>query len=213
MCRAAMRPMAFILVAMAFAVLIGCPRRVPYNGGLRSHLDFKGIARRAIAQFDTNRDGVIQGAELDKCPELKAALDRLDPNGRGAVTAEMIAARIEAWDKSRLGRMFLECSVTHNGKPLEGALVKFVPEAFLGFDDPRWTASGKTDKDGRARISVPVSGDREDPPGVPPGFYRAEITKPRDKIPAKYNTQTILGQEVAIDAKGIEESIKFDLDY
>jgi hypothetical protein len=46
------------------------------------------------------------------------------------------------------------------------------------------------------------------PHGVRPGFYRVEITKPGEKIPAKYNTEAILGQEVVIDAKGIEESPK-----
>jgi hypothetical protein len=219
MCRAAVRPTAFILVATVFAVLSGCPR-VP--NGHRPSYDAKEVGRRAIAQLDTNGDGVIQGAELDKCPGVKAALERVDPKGKGRITAEMITARVEAWDQSRLGRMRLYCAVTHNGKPLAGALVKFVPEKFLGHDDPGWLATGETDKNGRAMVTIPVSGQREDPPGVPPGFYRVEITKPGEKIPAKYNTETTLGQEVARDAKGIEEAfesphrdvvISFELEY
>jgi len=40
-----------------------------------------------------------------------------------------------------------------------------------------------------------------------------EITKPGEKIPAKYNTDTIFGQEIAIDAKGIMEGIRYELEY
>ena len=45
----------------------------------------------AIAMFDKNGDGKLSGDELDKCPGLKAALNRLDPAKTGAVTADMIA--------------------------------------------------------------------------------------------------------------------------
>jgi hypothetical protein len=220
MCRAVKRPALFVLVAAAFMVLTGCRPRVS-NHRIPLY-DIEKSGQRAIAQLDSNGDGAIAGPELDKCPGLKAALDRVDPSGKGRITAEMIAARLDAWHESRLGRMRLNCTVTHNGKPLEGALVKFVPEKFLKHsfeysDDPKWTAAGKTDKDGRAMISVPVSGIPEDPPGVPPGFYRVEITKPGEDIPTKYNTETTLGQEVARDAKGIEEGIEerpnFNLEY
>ena len=63
------------------------------------------------------------------------------------------------------------------------------------------TATGKTDQNGMAMLSIPTSGPG-DPPGVAPGFYRVEITKDGEKIPAKYNTETIFGQEVALDAEG-----------
>ena len=33
-------------------------------------------------------------------------------------------------------------------------------------------------------------------PGLSPGFYRVEITKEGDNIPAKYNTATTLGLEI-----------------
>ena len=96
-----------------------------------------------------------------------------------------------------------------NGKPLAGAEVKFVPETFLG-DDIK-TASGKTNQAGMARLSVATT-SRADPPGVAFGLYRVEITKPGDNIPAKYNTETTLGQEVALDAPNIQ-NIRFDLHY
>lgn len=162
---------------------------------------------RAIEQFDADKDGKIGGAELDKCPGLKSALEKVDADGDGAITAQEITDRIHAWQKSRLGRMSMMCKVLHNGKPLEGAAVKFVPEKYLG--DMLKTAAGKTDKNGVAMIAIPDTM----PPGVAPGFYRVEITKDGENIPAKYNTETVFGQEIAIDAKGIAEGIAFDMKY
>ena len=41
------------------------------------------------------------------------------------------------------------------------------------------------------------------------------VTAPGGNIPAKYSTEegSILGQEVAMDAKGIQEGLKYDLKY
>jgi hypothetical protein len=161
--------------------------------------------------FDKNGDDKLSGDELDKCPGLKAALSRLDPAKTGAVTADMIAARVTAWRASRLGRMSVRCSVSHNGQPLQGAEVKFVPEKFLGTEIK--TASGVTDAGGVAMISAPQSRP-DDPPGVPPGFYRVEITKSGLAIPAKYNTDTVLGAEIASDAQELQiRGLKFDLTF
>ena len=146
-------------------------------------------------------------------PGLKAAIAKVDPGGSGEITADMIAERIRAWQRSRLGRMSLACSVLHNGKALARAEVRFVPEKFLGMVGDQWIATGKTDQNGMAMLSIPISGAREDPPEVAPGMYRVEITKEGEAIPAKYNTATVFGQEVANDAAGIQEGIRFDLDY
>ncbi len=47
----------------------------------------------AIDQYDANHDGVISGAELEKCPALAAAISRYDTSGDHKVTAANIAAR------------------------------------------------------------------------------------------------------------------------
>ena len=176
-------------------------------------IDAATAAAEAIRQFDTNHDDKLSGKELRRCPGLAAAIDKIDPSGKREITAAKIAARIRAWKASKLARMSFGCKVTRNGKPLEGAKVEFVPERFLGKNVK--TAKGKTDARGFAMLSVPIISPTNwcDPPGVAPGFYRVEITKAGEKIPTKYNTQTILGQEVAMDAKGIQEGIKFDLKY
>ena len=83
--------------------------------------------------------------------------------------------------------------MTHNGKPIAGATVTFVPEKFLG--ENRMVATGKTDANGVATMShgqFDVLGWK---PAVVPGFYRVEIEKQGERIPSKYNTDTILGQK------------------
>ena len=173
-------------------------------------IDAVAAGARAIELFDTNKDGKIDGAELDGCPGLKAAIDQIDPSGMREITADKIAARIKAWQDSKLARMTISCTVLHNGQPLEGTEVRFVPEKYLGDNIP--VATGKTDQNGVAFLSIPTTG-QTDPPGVPCGFYRVEISKPGVNIPAKFNTNTILGQEVALNAAGIMEGIKFNLEY
>ena len=100
------------------------------------------------------------------------------------------------------------------GKGLDGEDAKFVPEKFLGLgDDPKWIASGKTDQNGM--VDAQCADQRQ--AGVLcwafPRLYRVEVTKQGLEIPAKYNTETILGQEVANDAAGIMEGIRFDLSF
>ena len=191
------RTLTGCVLAISLMVAIGCQRKPPRL--YPPPIDASAAGAQAIEMYDTNKDGKISGAELDKCPALKAAMARIDRTGEGAITAAMITARIRAWQDSKLGRMPFMCTVLHNGKPLVGAEVKLVPEKFLG--DKMQTASGKTNQNGMAMLSVPTTG-RDDPPGVAPGLYRVEITK-GSEIPAKYNTETTLGQEVAQDANGL----------
>ena len=172
----------------------------------------------AIKMYDTNKDDKISGAELDKCPAIKAALAQIDPSGKGEVTAEMITGRLRKVQESKLGRMSLGCTVTRYGVPLAGATVTFVPEKFLGPNVPQ--ATGKTDVNGMAMLSsVPAAdaspGGPRQSSGVAPGLYRVVITVDGMTIPPKYSTEagTVLGQEVAMDAAGIQQGIKFDLKF
>ncbi len=188
-----------------FVVCAGCPTRPD-----RVHppkINASAAGDKAIEMFDADKDGKLSGEELDKCPGVKAALAQIDLTGQGAVTADMITARIQAWQDSKLGRMSFSCRVTHNGRPLQGAEVKFVPETFLGENVK--VAVGKTDQNGMAMISIPEL----TPPGIAPGLYRVEITKPGSNIPAKYNTETTLGQEIALDTQGIQEGVVFQLSF
>jgi hypothetical protein len=196
-----------LILAAALLLDTGCWRGLPR---LRPpSINASSAAAKAIEMYDADKDGKIGGAELDKSPALKAALAQIDTAGEGTITAAKITARIKKWQENKIARMQLECIVLHNGKPLAGAEVKFIPEAFLG--DEIKTATGKTNQRGMARLSG-ATASRADPPGVAFGLYRVEITKPGEKIPAKYNTQTTLGQEVALDAPNLQD-IRFNLVY
>ena len=165
--------------------------------------------RAAIELYDANKDGFLDANELDKVPGLKAALRQVDTNKDGKISAGEISARIEAWAASKIARMALTCTIMHNKKPLSGAKVTFVPEKFLGGEIK--TFEGTTDEHGGAPMFVAGTSVR----GITPGFYRVEITKTGEPIPAKYNTETQLGQEVAKDASGIVSGamLKIDLKY
>jgi hypothetical protein len=167
-------------------------------------------AAKAMELYDADKDGKISGDELEKAPGLKAALKVMKTDKEKGVTADQIKERIQKWLDSRIGRTSLSCMVTHNGQPLAGATVKFVPEKFLSKYSPD-TATGVTNQTGMAMLSVPTGNDL--PPGLPPGIYRVEITKNGEDIPAKYNTETVLGQEVSLDNIDMQMGIKFNLKY
>jgi len=162
-----------------------------------------------MTQYDTDGDGKIAGTELQKAPALMQALENLDTDGDRAVSAGEIKARINHWHDTGLGRMSTICTITKGDKPLEGATVTFEPEKFLG--DTYVAATGTSDEHGRVSVSVPT-GDQNDLPGVPPGAYLVRITHPTVEIPARFNTETTLGQEVAVDAAGLFQGLTYDVE-
>jgi hypothetical protein len=186
-----------VVIAVSFLTQSGCmrgPSRIVAPG-----IDADGAGQDAIKTYDTNKDSKISGAELDKVPSLIQALPNFKSTKEKGVTAADITARIKAWQATRVGRIgSVSCLVTRAGKPVQGVEVKFVPEKFLGDNMP--VCTGTTGADGYAPISAPVSGP-DDAPGIPPGFYRVELTKSDGSIPAKYNTQTIFGDEVCPDVR------------
>jgi len=130
------------------------------------------------------------------------------------ITAEEIDARIKQWKDQGTGRIRVLCRVrkaTRGGlsEPLANAEVKFVPEDFWA----RVASGHGHDRQHRnGLILQPKQGESDTAPGMSPGFYRVEITKGTE-IPAKYNTETILGQEVATDVAGISSRLVFELKY
>ncbi len=145
-------------------------------------------AKKAIELYDLDKNGYLDAQELEKAPSLRVAFA-----GSSKVTAEDIAAQIAQWKETKFGRLTFSVIVTHNGRPLADATVRLVPESFVGSEIQ--TAVGTTDRAGRASPTVPAYAS-ERMPGVAPGFYRVEITKDGESIPAKYNTATILGGKV-----------------
>ncbi len=201
-----LRPLSCIGLVVLLAGCWGGPSRVHPPG-----IDAGAAGVAAIEEYDTDGDGAISAEEAkgsirQAFRKLDGAVEGTTPDGK--VTAEEITARINKWKESRVGRMSMQCTVRFRGSPLADATVRFVPEKFLG--DEIQAAVGTTDRNGTAVLSVPEAM----PPGVAPGLYKVEISKQmngQEMIPAQYNTQTILGQEVASDAIGMEAGIVFNL--
>jgi len=166
-------------------------------------------AARAIEQYDTSGDGIVAGDELNRAPGLRAALSRLDTSGDGGVTADEVEGRIRQWQEMRTAVSLFAFTVTLDGSPLAGASVTFEPEQFLGGEVK--SAGCATNDYGRCGATIPDD-ERPDPttpPGMHFGLYKVKISKVvngRETIPAKYNDETVLGQEVAADVPEINKN-------
>jgi hypothetical protein len=174
-----------LVASLCWMVVTGCdskPKRLS-----PTKVNATTAAANAMTMYDANHDGKISGDELEKCQSLKAIAKN------GEVTAEMISGQISQWQNGGPGRVAVGVVVFHNGKPLAGASVKLMPEKFMGTD--LTPVTGTTAATGGAPMSVPTSGPAE-PKGGSLGFYRVEITKEGESIPAKYNTETTLGMAV-----------------
>ncbi len=171
-------------------------------------------ADAALLEFDTNADGVIGGEELNLAPGLRAGLAAFDTNGDNQIDGGEIKSRVTAWRDSKVGLITIRCDVMLNDTPLEGAIVTYEPEKFLG--DQVQAATGTTDKFGTAYMSIP-KGKRpapDAPAGVQFGVYRVRVSKivdGKDIIPARYNTSTEIGQEISHDDPGVANGIRYEL--
>ena len=110
--------------------LAGCGDSVPPR--VVPDLPDPSAPRKAIELYDANHDGFLDAHELEAAPGLKAAWKQLDAGHRGKISEQEIADRLKDWAESRIGRLQVTCRVTHDGKPLPGVIVVFVPEKFLG---------------------------------------------------------------------------------
>jgi len=189
-----------ILVLLLTLCVASCSRGL--GRVTQPYIDASGAGKRAIEQYDKNGDGVISGDELIQAPALQEALPRLDTNGDKGVSADEIAARVNAWKAMKTGLASVRCQVTLDGRPLADAEVVFEPEPFLG--DYVKRASSTTNSLGDVAPTVSKE-DRPNPTlpgGVHFGLYKVRVSKVvngKETIPARYNTETILGQEVSYD--------------
>ncbi len=197
-----------LVVVVGLAIAVGCsgkPKRLQ-----QLSINAEAAGAKAIELYDTNKDGKISGEELDQVPSLKLSLPNVDTAGTGGITAEMITNRIKKWQATKKAVVTFSFQLLRNGQPLSGADVKVVPEKFITSPVP--TATGQTDNDGRVLLLAP-NADPTAPPGVSPCFYRIEITKSGDNIPAKYNTETTLGWLVAPHGMPVPGELQFNISY
>lgn len=152
------------------------------------------LSEKIFAEYDTNDDGQLSRDELESSPGMLRDMGRVDTDGDKQVSKDELAARFDMWVTGGIGASRLNCRITKGGRPLSGAQVKLIPEAF--FDGLVQSAEGTTDSSGIAQMGIDSSNlpsDMANYKVVQQGYYKVEITHPSIDIPAEYNTNTKLG--------------------
>jgi hypothetical protein len=190
---------------LAVLALAGCEPQVAPP----PPLDPPAIASAALTALDRNRSGDLCAAELAQSQGLRSGAAKIDADSNGAVTGAELTARLAQYDQFPVQSLPLGCIVRLDGRPLVQGEVRLVPESFFG--DSRRVASGRTDEHGVVDFKVEGS----DQFGVPQGMYRIEVSKPdaagKETLPARYNTHSQLGQEIAFDRREIEGALRLEL--
>lgn len=191
-----MRPHATAAL-LAVLATTGCGSKDPPLSA--PSYDPDGMARAALQQYDKNKNGKIDGAELDACPALKGALAVIDTNKDKGVSVDELTERFRGYESAGIGAVGVSGVVTLNGDPLGGAVVTFVPEDFMKGSIKG--GSGTSDAGG----AVAVTGEGG-VPGLACGMYKVTVSKRSagggEELPARYHTATTLGWEVPADGRG-----------
>jgi hypothetical protein len=179
------------IVIAAFVLASGCS-----NGPSRIRppdVDAASAADLAFQQLDKNQDAELNEEELKSSPGLAAAKTAYDADQNGTLANSEVVAGIRRWSEGQSGAVAVPYSVQLDGRALPDAQVKAIPEPFLG--DAVKPAAGA-----EGYLAVAPEDRPPNAPNLPlmlPGLYRIEITHPSIAIPAKYNSQTVLGLEVS----------------
>jgi hypothetical protein len=186
-----------ILPAIALLFLAGCGKSEEAVPPVQIAPGAAGAA--AVEQLDKDGDAKLSRDEIQQAPSIAASIKYIDANNDGQVVADEISARIEKWKETQIGLMSLNCQVQLDGKPLADAKVLLEPEQFL--IDDLLHAEGRTNASGVAVLRmIDADGKPHSSPGmVRPGYYKVRITHDRHRLPARYNSATTLGVEVAPD--------------
>lgn len=160
------------------------------------------MAAAAFAAYDTSSDGYLDMSEMEACPALLDALkNHIDKDKDERVSKDELVNRFTMWAQGSVGAAYLACRITKNGAPVQGAVVKLIPDpCFQGVIQP---AEGITRSNGRASMAMDSSylpDDLKNVSAVQQGLYRIEITHPSMAIPAQYNTDSKLGVEVSSES-------------
>jgi hypothetical protein len=201
-----------LLWLSSFVFVVGCSYQATRVQPVE--IDASSAATAALEMYDKDGDGAIAGAELDAVQGVKKHLALYDRDNDQRVTREEIVERLGVWDSNPAAIMGSSYVVYLDGKPLSGATMKFVPEPYLGPNVK--PATGVTTQIGLTRPShapedLPKTANGRTIYGMTSGTFKIEITHPNQKIPARYNTQTELGDEVAHDINPTGAPIKISL--
>jgi hypothetical protein len=143
-------------------------------------------AAKALQLHDSNNDGKLDKSELGAVPSLAGSVLHVDANRDGAIAQAELEARFTAHDAMADLATF-DVEVTENGSPLDGAVVTFIAEPFMG--EGKQAYVGTTAANGMCGLV----GESVKIPGVPVGFYRVQIAH------AASGADVTRGCEVATD--------------
>jgi hypothetical protein len=176
------------LALLVLLLGLGCSK----SGGVKApEVDPQAATEKALEEYDKNRDGFLDGKELERCPGLKSVLTKLDKDKDGRLSKDELGKGLEPFQQTAVGSMSVVCRITLQDRPLVGASVLLEPEAFLGPNIK--PARATTDAQGVAVMKL----EGGSAPGCHVGIYRVRITSPdeagKESLPARYNTDTHLG--------------------
>jgi hypothetical protein len=185
------------VAAFALAAFLGCSGHPPGVAGI--DIDEDAVTSFIMERHDKDRSNSLSKSELSSLPPIEGNRSWYDTDKDGEISAVELEKGLGAIFDPRTGLVTFACEVSHNGRPLQGANVKFVPMPPLQDSIPE--ASSVTDKSGVAMLRA----DPEDlPEGSPtkapfmrPGLYLVQVTHDSLKIPEQYNVNTKLGKEVS----------------
>jgi len=183
----------FSLMLSLISLMLGCGPSAP----VVPKINAAASASAAMDEYDTNKDGFIDQAELKSAPSLKDAEKVIDSNSDGKLSREEIEQRLNKYSAQRMALLSFSCSVTMDGSKKAGIEVEMVPERFmLGSIE---MGKGKTDANGMVRFKQ----EGQEFEGVAPGFYKIKLIKDGSlSLPARFNANTAIGKEIALDRMG-----------
>ena len=192
---------------IVFALFIpGCSQGP--SGPARPAFSPTATGNQAIEKYDANGDGKIDLEEAESSPGLRVAFSRIDQDADSSLSKDEIADRVRYYKSASTAIVDGGVKVTVRGRPIEGAIVTFEPEAFLG--EAFKSSRGETNATGNTYMK----GTDAKFPGLYLGMYRVRISKKsngKEIIPTRYNTETTLGYEAADDIPNVSRGIEFDI--
>jgi hypothetical protein len=186
-----------VLGVVALACEAGCssgPARVA-----AAAVDIETFVQSLLEKYDGDGNQQLSSQESEGVPAIHNNIAKYDANGDGQLAADEITNHLQRVFDGSLGLMGASCQVTHNGRPLAGAIVYFVP--LPGLEDELPVAGAVTQSSGIGELTIRPEDLPANAPKVRglmrPGLYFVEVTHPTVKIPEKYNVKTTLGQEIS----------------
>jgi len=199
-----MRSLSFVALILSLIAGCGTSQQTGLTPTEAVKYDPDAMTEAAFAQLDKNKDGTIDGAEMNACPPLKKL-----KGGKG-VTKDDLKARFESYTAGgRDSVVPVGVRVLNDKKEgYPGATVTLTPEPFMGGGFK--PATGVTKDDGFAELRVEGATGY----GVPSGFYKLTVSKKdaagAETLPARLNARSQDVREFVNDGRGGGTPITID---